>query len=266
MWALLSAARSVAGGGGVDATPDPLSDRAAGTTSLLSEKLRTRFSEQCNKVHLTPMQRRIKLRKRVRQHASYMYAAGRQMLLPGVRDEILAWAGLQDSKFIDAFSSRQTALFPKYWDVKADALIQDWSYGSQDKGDHTDFFLWIHCPHFLLQQTVDKILLDQSRGIMLLPVQKDQSWFWQMGEAAVDWWDSDPPIPIYCDDSGIVYKQPAKWTTRVVLFDAMGLRDAKSHDKRWEDDSGPVGEGKHRHLVCSQACGHCEQCSQTGLE
>ena len=42
-------------GGGVDATPDPLSDRAAGTTSLLSEKLRTRFSEQCNKVHLTPM-------------------------------------------------------------------------------------------------------------------------------------------------------------------------------------------------------------------
>ena len=100
---------------------------------------------------------------------------------------------------------------------------------------------------------------------MLLPVQKDQSWFWQMGEAAVDWWDLDPTIPIYCDDSGIVYKQPAKWTTRVVLFDAMGLRDAKSRDKRWEDDSGPVGEGEHRHLVCSQACGHCEQCSQTGL-
>ena len=173
-------------GGGVDATPDPLLDRAAGTTSLLSEKLRTRFSEQCNKVHLTPMQRRIKLYKRVRQQGSYMYAAGRQMLLPAVRDEILAWAGLQDSKFIHAFSSRQTALFPKHWDVKADALIQDWSYGSQDKGDHTHYFFWLHCPHFLLQQTVDKILLHQSRGIMLLPVQKHQSRFWQMGEAAVD--------------------------------------------------------------------------------
>ena len=119
--------------------------------------------------------------------------------------------------------------------------------------------------NFLLQQTVDKILLDHSRGIMLLPVQKDKSWFWQMGEAAVGW-DLDPTIPIHCDDSGIVYKQPAKWTTRVALFDAMGLRDAKSHDKRWKDDSGPVGEGEHRHLVCAQACGHCQQCSQAALE
>ena len=101
---------------------------------------------------------------------------------------------------------------------------------------------------------------------MLLPVQKHPSWFWQMGEAAVDWWDLDTTIPIYCAESGIVYKQPAKWTTRVVLFDAMCLRDAKSHDKRLEDDSGVVGEGEHRHLVCFQACGHCGQCSQTGLE
>ena len=138
MWTLLSAACSVAGGGGVDATPDPLFDRAAGTTSLLSEKLRTRFSEQCNKVHLTPMERRIKLRKRVRQHALYMYAVGRQILFPGVRNEILAWAGLQDSNFIDALLSRQTALFSQYWDVRADALVQDWSYGFQDKGDQTD--------------------------------------------------------------------------------------------------------------------------------
>ena len=147
------------------------------------------------------------------------------MLLPGVRDKVLGCAGLQDSKFIDAFATKDTALFSKYWDAKADALVQDWSYASPGKGDHTDYFLWLHPPHYLLQQTVDKILLDQARNIMLIPVRKNQSWLWQMGEAAVDWWDSDPDIPIYCDKSGIVYKQSSASTTRVALFDAMGLRD-----------------------------------------
>ena len=35
-----------------------------------------RFAEQCSKQHLSAMQRRVKLRKRVRQQASYMYTSG----------------------------------------------------------------------------------------------------------------------------------------------------------------------------------------------
>ena len=101
---------------------------------------------------------------------------------------------------------------------------------------------------------------------MLLPVQINQSWFWQMGEVALDWWDLDPSIPIYCDNSGIIYKQSTKWTFRVVLCDALGLKDSKSQDTRWEDESGPVGEGEHRHLTCAQACGQCEQCSRADLQ
>ena len=77
---------------------DPLQGRAQASTSLLSSKLRARFSEQCNKLHLSAMQR-VKLRKRVRQQASYTYASRRQVLLPGVRDEILNWAGLREAKF-----------------------------------------------------------------------------------------------------------------------------------------------------------------------
>ena len=65
---------------------DPVQGRAQASTSLLSTKLRASFSEQFNKQHLSAMQRRVKLRKTVRQQASYMYASGRQMLLPGVRD------------------------------------------------------------------------------------------------------------------------------------------------------------------------------------
>ena len=190
-----------------------------------------------------------------------MYASGRQMLLPGVRDEIPNWADLCGAKFIHGFASTQTALFPKYWDEKANALVQDVSYCTPEKRDHTDYFLWVHCPHFWLQQSVEKVLLDQGRGIMLPSVQKNQSWFWQMGGAALDCWDLDPSIPIYCDNSGIMYRQSTKWTTRVVLFDTLGLKDSKCQVKRWEDESGPVNEREHRHLTCAQACGQCKQCS-----
>ena len=87
-----------------------------------------------------------------------------------------------------------------------------------------------------------------------------------MGEVALDWWDLDPSIPIYCDNSGIIYQQSTKWTTRVILFDALWLKDFKSQNRRWEEGSGPVGEGEHRPLTCAQACGQCEQCSQSGLQ
>ena len=244
---------------------DPLQGRAQASTSLVSSKLRARSSEQCNKLHLSARQPRVKLRKRVRQQAPYMYASGQQMLFPGVRDEILNLAGLRESKFIDTFASKQRALFSKYWDEKVNALVQDWSYDTPEKGDHTDYFLWVHCPQFSLQQSVEKILLDQGRSIMLLPVQKHQSWFWQMGDVALDWWDLHPRLPIYSDNSGIIYKQSTKWTTRVVLFDALGLKDSEFQDKRWEDESGPVAEGEHRHLKCAQACGQCEQCSRADL-
>ena len=64
--------------------------------------------------------------------------------------EILNWVGLHEAKFIDAFASKQKALLLKYWDEKANALVQDWSYGTPGEGDHTDYFFWVHYPHFLL--------------------------------------------------------------------------------------------------------------------
>ena len=88
-----------------------------------------------------------------------MYASGWQTLLPGVRDEILNWAGLREAKFIDAFANKQTALFSKYWDEKANALVQDWSHGTPEKADHTDYFLWVHCPYFCCNNQLRKFYL-----------------------------------------------------------------------------------------------------------
>ena len=36
---------------------------------------------------------------------------------------------------------------------------------------------------------VQKILVDQAKGVALIPVNKSKSWFWSLGEVAVDWWD-----------------------------------------------------------------------------
>ena len=101
---------------------------------------------------------------------------------------------------------------------------------------------------------------------MLLPFQKNHSWFPQMGEAALDWWDLDLSIPLYCDNSGIKYKQSTKWTTRVVLFHALGLKDSKSQFKRWEDEIQLMGERGNRDLTCAQARGQCKRCLQANLQ
>ena len=82
----------------------------------------------------------------------------------------------------------------------------------------------------------------------------------------MDWWDLHPGIPIYCDNSSIIYNQSTKWTTRVVQFDALGLRHSTPQGKRWEDESGPVVDGEHTHLTCAQRGGQCEQCSQAKLQ
>ena len=55
-----------------------------------------------------------------------------------------------------------------------------------------------------------------------------------MGEAALDWWDLDPSVPIYKNEQGVVYKQ-LNWTSWVVLFDAQGLASLASGGRTWGD-------------------------------
>ena len=130
---------------------DPLQRRAQASTSLLSSKLRARFSEQCNKLHLSAMQRRVKLRKRVRQQASYMYASGRQMLLPGVRDEILNRAALRKRNSLTRLRASRRPCFPNIGMKRPMHWCRIGLMAPLRKGNHTDYFLWVHCPHFLLQ-------------------------------------------------------------------------------------------------------------------
>ena len=116
--------------------------------------------------------------------------------------------------------------------------------------------LWLHPPHHLLQDTVTKIVLDQGRGILLVPVRKQCPWFWTLGEVALDWWDLDPSVPLYRNTDGLILQQSPQWTTRVVLFDAQGM-DLRHppEGKEWGcTDESAAAETDGCHQMCSGCC------------
>ena len=83
---------------------------------------------------------------------------------------------------------------------------------------------------------VQNILVHQAKGIAVIPVDKTKSWFWALGEVAVDWWDLPNQVPIFSDAEGWRYPQQKGVTTRVVLFDAFG--NDQGDDKpteAWDD-------------------------------
>ena len=112
---------------------------------------------------------------RVRQSAKSVYGRGKPIFLPKVRDAVLKWAGLQHQLFVDAFSSRRSRLFHSYCDAEDNALQQNWSYDPSSKRNNK--MLWLHPPQHLLSEVVQKILLDEACGILIVPVQNDVSWF-----------------------------------------------------------------------------------------
>ena len=97
---------------------------------------------------------------------------------------VLKWAGLQHQSFVHAFSSRRSRLFHRYWDAEDNALQQNWSYDPSSKRNNK--MQWLHPPQHLLSEVVQKILLDEACGILVVPAQKQFSWFWSLGEAALD--------------------------------------------------------------------------------
>ena len=117
--------------------------------------------------------------QRVRQSAKSVYNRGKQILLPKVRDAVLKWAGLQHQPFVDAFSSRRSRLFHSYWDAEDNALQQNWSYDPSSKRNNK--MLWLHPPQHLLSEVVQKILLDEACGILIVPVQTQFSWSLEFG-------------------------------------------------------------------------------------
>ena len=91
---------------------------------------------------------------------------------------------------------------------------------------------------------VEKILIDQVRGLAIEPVAKTDSWFWALGEMAVDWWNLPGDWKIFQDPSAQHFSQRGAYTTTVLLFDAHSSSEYAWGDTASGvvDDVSPAGE------------------------
>ena len=136
-------------------------------------------------------------------------------------DRILQWSDLTPE--IDVFATVQNARFEKHWTVEDDAFIQDWSQST----------LWINPPFSRLTSVVDKIVLEASHGVMIVPVWTRFDWWALLGHIAVNWWDIPPDAPFFQDENGNMLPPRPGWNIRVVQFDAFGALEQLFRTRSW---------------------------------
>ena len=136
----------------------------------------------------------------------------------------------QMSPTVDAFAASRNARFEKFWTKSEDAFLKDWSQE----------ILWIHPPFGMLDKVVQKILVEECQGILIIPCWKKFLWFTILEKIAVKWVDLPHDAAVFQDMHGRPILQRPRWTTRVVVFNAFGalsrIRDDVGVDKIWRSE------------------------------
>ena len=130
---------------------------------------------------------------------------------PNIIQKFSAWmtrAGMPIT--VEAYACNQVAHFPRTWGVKTPPLSQPW---------HSET-LWLHPPNGQWPQVAQKMVGEASRGIAVMPVVKSATWWWLVGEVAVDWVEVPKGHPLFVDAAGrpVCCRVPY----RVVYFDSVG--------------------------------------------
>ena len=214
-------------------SPDPLLSRGFTVGSVRNDNFTTCFQRHRKSSEGSSAAARLIARKnRFRLTAKYVYARDRAVLHPSVREDILSWAGLSDDrKSICELLPRAggTSFPPLSKGYQGDVWNQCWS----------DSLLWVQAPRAQWGLVIQKILVDQAKGVALIPLDKSKSWLWSLGESAVDWWDLPHQVPIFGDGEGWQYPQQKG------VFDAFGCdRGPDRPDMAWDDvQPGECPEG-----------------------
>ena len=95
--------------------------------------------------------------------------------MPESREEILKWVDVTPE--VDAFATKGNRQFKRYPCACKNAFDQDWSTN----------ILWINAPWSRWKDVLLKAVMDQARGIMVIPFWKGHSLFWELQEIALDW-------------------------------------------------------------------------------
>ena len=140
-----------------------------------------------------------------------------------IRDKIVNFAGFTPT--VDAFASETNKRFPKHWE---DAFGEDWS----------SEILWMNPPFSMLSDVLDKICLEQARGILVVPEWPSQAWYHVLGAISVDWWEIPHDLPLFQTEGGVPLPQKNNWHTRAVVFDALAYNKFLQKPKTTGEEGG----------------------------
>jgi hypothetical protein len=144
---------------------------------------------------------------------------------------------------IDAFSSKAHSRLSNYWSSHTNAFDKFWG----------DVVLWLHPPLKLIPLVVDKILRDQARGVLLIPINPEAEWFQQLTYVTFQWWDLPNDTPLFEDFCGVMLPPLKEIIFRVCFFDAFGtvdhtdkfLRDKGQNDQIYQLSAVIESGGQH---------------------
>lgn len=135
-------------------------------------------------------------------------------------EQIVQWSDLTPT--IDVFASRRNKRLDSFWTQDSSAFMKSWKHD----------VLWMNPPFSKLNNVLEKILQDEAQGILLVPLWPSRLWFQALSRIAVKWWDLPKKVPIFQTEDGKPLP-PRSWTTRAVVFNAIGALNRKDHGSTW---------------------------------
>ena len=97
-----------------------------------------------------------------------------------------------------------------------------------------DHALFLFLPARELEETVQKVIWEGGKGVMMVPVRKKEKWFWNLGEIAVDLWDILRGESIFWNKKGNLLSQEGHLRYWPVLFDALGIEQVGLNQTSWK--------------------------------
>ena len=109
-------------------------------------------------------------------------------------------------------------------------------YMCPSRGEYHILFLFL--PARELPETVQKVIWEGGKGVIVLPVRKREKWFWTLGEIAVDCRDIPKRESILWDRKGRMLSQEGHLQYRVVHFDALDIEQEGLNQTCWKQPFG----------------------------
>ena len=94
---------------------------------------------------------------------------------------------------IDAFANEANHVLPTFWTESCDAFNKAWS----------DKVLWMNPPWSKLNEVINKLVMEQAKGILIAPIWKREPWWMMLETITIDFIDISGKVPAYQRDSGM---------------------------------------------------------------